>query len=203
MKNIVPIIIAIALSFVFCSFTDRNDRMVFIEQEYEEGLTKEELAEKCLKASPFMVIYLLIAGGVWIDYRRNKTKVTEDNKRKQGSITLSNWGAIGLLIVILGGFYFIPLYWRALFTFGIEPILYPPLWLLQWILSIIITLIILLGIPIGIATWLKEYLPSLLTILIGIALFIGEVYLCCNYSDILLENRTFLFPKFNTNIYEL
>ena len=195
MKNIVPIIIAIALSFVFCSFTDRNDRMAFIEQEYEEGLTKEELAEKCLKASPFMAIYLLIAGGVWIDYRRNK--------RKQGSITFSNWGVIGLLIVILGGFYFIPLYWRALFTFGIEPILYPPLWLLQWILSIIITLIILLGIPIGIATWLKEYLPSLLTILIGIALFIGEVYLCCNYSDILLENRTFLFPKFNTNIYEL
>ena len=38
MKNIVPIIIAIALSFVFCSFTDRNDRMAFIEQEYEEGL---------------------------------------------------------------------------------------------------------------------------------------------------------------------
>ena len=51
MKNIVPIIIAIALSFVFCSFTDRNDRMVFIEQEYEEGLTKKELAEKCLKKS--------------------------------------------------------------------------------------------------------------------------------------------------------
>lgn len=203
MKNIVLIIITIVFFFIFCSFTDRNDRMNFIEQEYEEGLTKEELAEKCLKASPFMAIYLLIAGGVWIDYRRNKTKATEDNKRKQGSITLSNWGAIGLLIVILGGFYFIPLYWRALFTFGIEPILYPPLWLLQWILSIIITLIILLGIPIGIATWLKEYLPSLLTILIGIALFIGEVYLCCNYSDVLLENRTFLFPKFDSDIYEL
>lgn len=175
----------------------------YIPEEEEEPITKEELAEKCLKTFPFMAIYLLIAGGVWIDYRRNKTKATEDNKRKQGSITLSNWGAIGLLIVILGGFYFIPLYWRALFTFGIEPILYPPLWILQWVLSIIIILIILLGIPIGIATWLREYLPSLLSILIGIALFIGEVYLCCNYSDVLLENRTFLFPEFDSYIYEL
>lgn len=176
----------------------------YIPEEEEEPITKEDLAEKCLKSFPFFTVYLLIAGGVWIDYRRNKRKQDsqEYNKRKQGEIVLSKLGSIGMLIVIFGGFYFIPLYWRALFTFGIEPILYPPLWVLQWVLSIIIALIGLLGIPIGIAIWLKEYLPSILAILIGIALFVDEVYLCYNYGDVLLENRTFLFPKFDTSIYE-
>ena len=198
-------LIFIVLILICCSIYGQDySYKRYIPEVEEESITKEGLAEKCLKSFPFFTVYLLIAGGVWMDYRRNKRKQDsqEYNKRKQGEIVLSKLGSIGMLIVILGGFYFIPLYWRALFTFGIEPILYPPLWVLQWVLSIIILLIGVLGIPIGIVTWLKEYLPSILAILIGIALFVGEVYLCYKYGDVLLENRTFLFPKFDTGIYE-
>ena len=199
---------SIVLIFICCSIwgQDYSYKRYIPEEEEETPITKAELAEKSLKSSPFFVVYLLIAGGVWIDYKRNKIKQQsqEYSGKKQEGLMLSNLGSIGMLIVVLGGFYFIPLYWRALFTFGIEPILYPPLWIFQWILSIVILLIVLLGIPMGVVSWLgKRSIPPLLAVLVGIALFIGGIYLCYNYSDVLLRDRSFLFPKFDTSIYEL